>query len=898
MRVFIYFLFCIASLYSLKSQTPSYVPTNGLIGWWGFNGNANDGSGNGHNGSNSNATLTTDRNNIANAAYSFNGTNSKIEVNANTNFDIQKLTISAWIYSTQSVNQKYISKSNWANAGSETFSLYMPGNGEFAFNTKYQSNCIAGNGWLTPIIIARPADFFNYWHHIVVTYDNVIAKFYIDGCLIKESTSTFPIDICSGGQLKFGAWLNSDPAWFKGKLDDIGLWNRALTESEVKSLYSGANPMKATFPGNYTVSCNGSKDGIASVVVQGGISPYSFTWNTMPTQTTQTAYALPPGTYTVIVTDSKCQTASASVVITEPNTISASVQVDNNVSCKDGSDGKATISIPIGGSPPYSYEWNTDPIQKTQSALNLPAGKYTATIKDSKGCSTILTANISEPNAPLSNVEAVAVQHISCYGDSTGIVTVISPNGGSPPYMFNWYTSPIKTTQTISNLPAGKYKVIVADSKGCFVTSIVELKQPEKELSDIEFEIIKEINCNGNKIGSIGIKNPQGGTPPYTFTWNTDSVQNTQVAKNLGSGKYLATVRDKNNCTRSRTIELKEPTQVNVDVKVLSHASCYDKKDGVIYVSAFGGTPPYKYLWSTIPTQFSDTIKFIGAGEYFVSVVDSKGCMVVKSIVLNQPDSVELPQISTFLNKTYICKGDSRGIFVSSRTKYQSYDWIFNGDEIPEFKNKDSIYAFLPGEYKLKSTKNACTYESNLIIIEERDLPKPIIRGKMIVESGEENVEYQTSYTRGSTYKWFIDGKAKIVTRDDSNKIKINYKSIELDSIIIRVLETDSNECIKDTSFMVKINKATDIDVVDENAINYNVNRLNVSTYEYKFANINPLLITSVELYDIMGRKLSQIQKYLTNDTLGILAEGIESGIYLLVLRTNTMVYNCTLIVD
>ena len=168
----------------------------------------------------------------------------------------------------------------------------------------------------------------------------------------------------------------------------------------------------------------------------------------------------------------------------------------------------------------------------------------------------------------------------------------------------------------------------------------------------------------------------------------------------------------------------------------------------------------------------------------------------------------------------------------------------------------------------------------------------------MIVESGEENVEYQTSYTRGSTYKWFIDGKAKIVTRDDSNKIKINYKSIELDSIIIRVLETDSNECIKDTSFMVKINKATDIDVVDENAINYNVNRLNVSTYEYKFANINPLLITSVELYDIMGRKLSQIQKYLTNDTLGILAEGIESGIYLLVLRTNTMVYNCTLIVD
>jgi hypothetical protein len=66
------------------AQVPSYVPTNGLVGWWPFNGNANDESGNGNNGTVNGATLTTDRNGVANSAYSFDGVNDYIDVgNAN-----------------------------------------------------------------------------------------------------------------------------------------------------------------------------------------------------------------------------------------------------------------------------------------------------------------------------------------------------------------------------------------------------------------------------------------------------------------------------------------------------------------------------------------------------------------------------------------------------------------------------------------------------------------------------------------------------------------------------------------------------------------------------------------------------------------------------------------------
>ena len=76
---------------NMQAQTlPSYVPTNGLVGYWGFNGNANDQSGNGNNGTVNGATLTTDRNGNANSAYSFDG-NDFIEIadNPTLNFTTQ-----------------------------------------------------------------------------------------------------------------------------------------------------------------------------------------------------------------------------------------------------------------------------------------------------------------------------------------------------------------------------------------------------------------------------------------------------------------------------------------------------------------------------------------------------------------------------------------------------------------------------------------------------------------------------------------------------------------------------------------------------------------------------------------------------------------------------------------
>ena len=80
------------------AQVPNYVPSNGLVGWWPFNGNANDESGNGNHGTVNGASLTADRNSKANSAYNFNGSNYILisTINQLTTTNNSKVSISFW----------------------------------------------------------------------------------------------------------------------------------------------------------------------------------------------------------------------------------------------------------------------------------------------------------------------------------------------------------------------------------------------------------------------------------------------------------------------------------------------------------------------------------------------------------------------------------------------------------------------------------------------------------------------------------------------------------------------------------------------------------------------------------------------------------------------------------
>jgi hypothetical protein len=222
---------------SLMAQVPNYVPKNGLVGWWPFNGNANDESGNGNNGTVNGATLTADRFGNLGKAYNFDG-NSKIICDApNIPVSNSSRTLTAWlkwsalqtIWDNRVLN--YGSCPNFSNNGSYGITIWdISGNGNPNNSTVVLYGCGAGDLVTNNILDTN-------WHLIVGTYDGVFAKIYVDNMLLQKEVRSFNTTFSN---LVFGANENVsvNSGNYNGKLDDIGIWNRALTDQEISDLYN------------------------------------------------------------------------------------------------------------------------------------------------------------------------------------------------------------------------------------------------------------------------------------------------------------------------------------------------------------------------------------------------------------------------------------------------------------------------------------------------------------------------------------------------------------------------------------------------------------------------------------------------------------------------------------
>ena len=146
--------FLLSAVAAQAQSIPSYVPTNGLVGWWPFNGNANDESGNGNHGTVNGAMLTTDRYGNAGKAYSFNGINSFISGNCSS-FTVNQRTISFWFISPFQVDNTFFLGYGGGTCGT-SFGLYANTNGcgDQGLNSiGYSSHCCVNNFMEKPILI-------------------------------------------------------------------------------------------------------------------------------------------------------------------------------------------------------------------------------------------------------------------------------------------------------------------------------------------------------------------------------------------------------------------------------------------------------------------------------------------------------------------------------------------------------------------------------------------------------------------------------------------------------------------------------------------------------------------------------------------------------------------------
>ena len=251
------------------SQVPSYVPTNGLVGWWPFNGNANDESGNGNNGTVNGATLTMDRFGNANKAYSFDGVDDFIDfVNSSVPAGVSSRTISLWFYvlSYPQDQQGYYFYSQGittiANSGQSHNLVLIRNNSNPTAGPIY----LAYNASHSTEIQANFQPVISNWYHLVGVYEQGLAKLFLNSNLLSQLSVPF----WNTANNNFVIGRRADPDdYCEGKIDDIGIWNRALTQQEITNLYN-AGPFSAT--ASNTAICDGQSTTLSVNALSGTVS--------------------------------------------------------------------------------------------------------------------------------------------------------------------------------------------------------------------------------------------------------------------------------------------------------------------------------------------------------------------------------------------------------------------------------------------------------------------------------------------------------------------------------------------------------------------------------------------------------------------------------------------------
>lgn len=225
----------------LNAQVPSYVPTNGLVGWWPFNGNANDESGNGHNGIiNGGITLTSDRFGNTNKAYYFNGNTSgfiEIPDHDALSFTNNQFTFAFWMFPDLDESAAFRTiLSKYSSSNGREYMFLLPKD-EASILTGF-SSFLDGND--CPVYSDNAASTIHYiydWSQYIITGDGNVLNTYVNGTLVSTINRNYS---CSLVNTNNNLWLGKSyqTQKMKGSLDDIGIWNRALTLQEISTLYS------------------------------------------------------------------------------------------------------------------------------------------------------------------------------------------------------------------------------------------------------------------------------------------------------------------------------------------------------------------------------------------------------------------------------------------------------------------------------------------------------------------------------------------------------------------------------------------------------------------------------------------------------------------------------------
>jgi len=371
------------------------------------------------------------------------------------------------------------------------------------------------------------------------------------------------------------------------------------------------------------VSCHNGTNGAIDVSSSNTSGIPAFLWS--DGNTLQDRNGLAAGAYTVTVTYAAGCSQSQTFIIMQPGPLALNA-LPANVTCRGAANGNISLA-PTGNAGPYSYLWNNGSTLQNRSSL-VP-GTYTVTVNDAGLCGSVSqTFVITQPAAHL--IINTNKTDVRCNGALTGAATA-APGGGTAPYTYSWSTIPAKTTASVTGLAAGVYTCTVTDANDCTKSAVITINQPAA-ISVLQNQTNVTFPGGNNGTASVSVT---GGTPGYTYSWNTVPVKTSASVSGLTAGTYKCNITDSKGCVVKATFIITQP---------VARAGAV-KPDESLHVTVYPN--PSAGLVSVMLSGFVDP------GQVNAKLIDMAGREVYSRTIMWKNDEAKIFDFTALENGIY-----------------------------------------------------------------------------------------------------------------------------------------------------------------------------------------------------------------------------------------------------
>ncbi|TDE46609.1 T9SS type B sorting domain-containing protein [Flavobacterium rhamnosiphilum] len=471
--------------------------------------------------------------------------------------------------------------------------------------------------------------------------------------------------------------------------------------------------------------------------------------------TSQLISGLSGGNFTVNVKETAtpyCITTSNVVTVASPVTaLSVLASETANVTCTNN---KGTITaVATGGWGSLQYELTgsaTVAYSSNGTFANLSAGNYTVNVKDAGGCIKSSSVTLTSP-LPIGFNASANVTSVTCYGDTSGVITVTNTVGGQGSnysYTLNTTSATPPTfsgpqaSSVFSGLGAGTYTVTVSDGYNCSTTSSpITIAEPTKVTASLVVATTQTCLTNATLTLSA-----TGGTAPYSYSADPNfgtatPMVGTSATFDVLVGTYHYYVKDANGCVSylSNDIQIDPlvPLTINLD---LTNAviNCRGDASGVIVATAQGGLGNYAYTLTNVTTGVvtgpQPTGNFTGlfAGDYRVHV-DSGDCKDDKSVTITQPPT---QLIAPYVTTNVTCNGSNNGMITVNASGGTGIIKYAISPRLDQFFVSNVFDQLKPGFYDfIAQDQNGCfVYVTGVEITEPNPITPSTVAGSIVPE--------------------------------------------------------------------------------------------------------------------------------------------------------------------